>query len=57
MKNMNVGLIALVMDTLGTQPRKLKKHLGKIGTKTKIVELQKTAIVYFVIILQNFLEL
>lgn len=54
---MTVGLIPVVMDTLETQPRKLKKHLGKIGTETKIVELQKNAIVYFVIILQDFLEL
>lgn len=34
------------MGALGIPHRKLKKRLGKIGIKIKIVGLQKTAIIY-----------
>lgn len=34
------------MDAFGTSFRKLKKHIGRTGTETKIADFQKTAIIY-----------
>ena len=41
---------------LGTTPKKLKHRLSDIGIETRIVELQKTTILYSARILRNFLE-
>lgn len=54
---MNVELIPVAMGALGIPHRKLNKRLGKIGIKIKIVEPQKTAIIYSARILQKILEL
>lgn len=48
---MNIELIPVVMCSLDTPPRKLKKHLGRIGIESKI-ELQKT-VIYSAKILKN----
>lgn len=42
--NLTVEVISLVMDALGTHRRSLNERLGKIGIKTKSVDLQKSAI-------------
>ena len=49
-------VIPFLVGALGTTPKKLKQRLSDIGTKTRIVELQKTTILYTTRILRNFLE-
>ena len=53
---MPVKLIPVVVGAIGTTPKKLKQWLSDIGIETRIVELQKTTILYSARILQNVLE-
>ena len=53
---MPVKVIPVVVGALGTTPKKLKQWLSDIGIETRIVELQKTNILYSARILQNVLE-
>ena len=48
--------ITVVVGALGTTPKALKQQLSDIGIETRIVELQKTIILYYAGILQNVLE-
>ena len=48
-------VIIVVVGTTGATPKKLKQRLNDIGIETRIVELQKTTILFFARILQNVL--
>ena len=54
--DMPVKVIPVVAGALGTTPKKLKRQLNDIGIETRIVELQKTIILYSARILQNVLK-
>ena len=54
--DMPVKVIPVVVGTLGTTPKKLRQRLSDIGIETRIVELQKTTILYCARILRNVLE-
>ena len=56
LKEIWVKVIPVVVGALGTTPKKLKQRLSNIGIETRIVELQKTTILYSARILQNVLE-
>lgn len=47
----------IVYGALGPPPRNLKERIERIGSETKIVELQRTIIIYSVKILQKVFEL
>ena len=49
-------VIPVVIGALRTTPNKLKQRLTDIGIVTRIVELQKTAILYSAGILRNVTE-
>ena len=49
-------VIPVVVGALGTTPKKLKQQLSDIRIETRIVELQKTAILYSARIFRNVLE-
>ena len=51
-----VKVILVVVGALGTTPKKLKQQLSDIVIETRIVELQKTTILYSARILRNVLE-
>ena len=53
---MPVKVISVVVGALGTTPKKLKQQLSDIGIETRIVELQKTTILYSARILRNVLQ-
>ena len=55
-RDMPVKVIPVVVRALGTTPKKLKQRLIDIGIETRIVELQKTTILYSARILRNVLE-
>ena len=54
--DMPLKLIPLVVSALGTTLKKLNQRLSDIGIETRIVELQKTFIIYYARIPQNVLE-
>ena len=54
--DMPVKVIPVVVGALGTTPKKSKQRLSDIGIETRIVELQKTTILYSARILRNVLE-
>ena len=54
--DMPVKVIPVVVGALGTTPKKLKQRLSDIGIETRIVESQKTTILYCARILRNVLE-
>ena len=54
--DMPVKVIPVVVDALGTTPKKLKQQLNDIGIETRIVKLQKTTILYSARILRHVLE-
>ena len=54
--DMTVKVIPVVVGALGTTPKKLKQQLSDIGIETRIVELQKIAILYSARIFRNILE-
>ena len=54
--DMSVKVIPVVVGAIGTSQKKLKQWLSDIGIGTRIVELQKTTILYSARILRNVLE-
>ena len=54
---MRVIVIPIVIETLGTTPKKLKKRLEDIGIETRVTELQKTVILHPARILRKVLEI
>ena len=54
--DMPLKVIPLVVSALGTTLKKLNQRLSDIGIETRIVELQKTFIIYYARIPQNVLE-
>ena len=56
MGNMSVKVIPVVVGALGAIPKKLKQWLSDTWIETRIVKLQKTAILYSAKILQNVLR-
>ena len=55
--NMRTKVIPIIIGALGTTPKKLSKRLEDLGIETRIVELQKTAIIYSARILRKVLEI
>ena len=53
---MPVKVIPVVVSALGTTPKKLKQQLSDIVIEKRIVEFQKTSILYSARILRNVLE-
>lgn len=54
--NKKVKFILIIIGALGTTPKLLRKRLKGIGIDTKVVELQKSAILYSAKILRKVLE-
>ena len=54
--DMPVKEIPVVLGALRTTSKKLKQRLSDIGIETRILELQKTTILYSAMILRNVLE-
>ena len=54
--NKKVKVIPIIIGALGTTPKLLRKRLEDIGIDTKVVELQKSAILYSARILRKVLE-
>ena len=54
--NMKATVTPMVIGALGAIPKKLKKGLQDLGIETKIVELQKSAIIHTARILRKVLE-
>ena len=50
-------VIPIIIGALGTTPKLLRKRLEDIGIETKIVELQKSIILYSARILKKVLEI
>ena len=55
--NMRTKVIPVVIGALGTTPKELSKRLDDLGIGTRIVELQKTVIIYSSRILRKVLEI
>ena len=55
--NMRTKVIPIVIGALGTTPKKLSRRLDDLGIGTRIVELQKTVIIYSARILRKVLEI
>ena len=53
---MMMMIIIITIGALGAIPKKLKKGLQDLGIETKIVELQKNAIIHTARILRKVLE-
>ena len=53
---MRVIVIPIVIGTVGTTPKKLKKRLEDIGIETSVTELHKTVILHSARILRKVLE-
>ena len=54
---MRLTVISIIIGTLGTTPKKLKKRLEDIGMETRVTELQKTVILHSARILRKVLEI
>ena len=54
--DMSVKVISVLVDVLGITPKKLKQRLSDVWMEKRIVELQKTTILYSARILRNVLE-
>ena len=54
--DMKVKVTPVIIGALGATPKKLKKRLQDLGIDTKIVELQKSAIIHMARILRKVLE-
>ena len=54
--NMKAAVTPVVIGALGAIPKKLKKGLQDLGIETKIVELQKSAVIHTARILRKVLE-
>ena len=57
MWNIKVNISPIVMGAMGAIPKKLRKRLEQLGIKTRLVELQKSAILYTARILRKVLEI
>ena len=55
--NMKVNITPIVIGAMGAIPKKLRKRLEQLGIKTRLVELQKNAILYTARILRKVLEI
>ena len=55
--NMKVKVIPIIIGTLGTTPRQVKKRLEIIGIETRVKELQKTVIIHSARIFRKVLEI
>ena len=55
--NMKVKVIPIIIGTLGTTPREVKKRLEVIGIETRVKELQKTVIIHSARIFRKVLEI
>ena len=55
--NMRTKVIPIIIGALGTTPKKLSERLDDLGIGTRIVELQKTVIIYSARILRKVLEI
>ena len=55
--NMKVKVIPIIIGTLGTTPRQVKKRLEVIGIETRVKELQKTVIIHSARIFRKVLEI
>ena len=55
--NMKVKVIPIIIGTLGTTPRQVKKRLEVIGKETRVKELQKTVNIHSARILRKVLEI
>ena len=55
--DMRVIVIPIVIGTLGTTPKKLKKRLEDIGIETRVTDLQTTVILHSARILRKVLEI
>ena len=55
--NMKVKVIPIIIGTLGTTPRQVKKRLEVIGVETSVKELQKTVIIHSARILRKVLAI
>ena len=54
--DMSVKVISVLVDALGITSKKLKQRLSDVWMEKRIVELQKTTILYSARILRNVLE-
>ena len=57
MWNMKVSITPIVIGAIGAIPKKLQKRLKQLGIKTRLVEPQKSAILYTARILRMVLEI
>ena len=55
--DMKVTVIPIIIGTLGTTPKQVKKRLEVIGIETRVKELQKTVIKHSSRILRNVFEI
>ena len=55
--NIRTIVVSIIIGALGTTPKKLSKRLEDLGIETRIVELQKTVIIYSARILRKVLEI
>ena len=55
--NMKVKVIPIIIGTLGTTPRQVKKRLEVIRIETGVKELKKTVIIHSARILRKVLEI
>ena len=55
--NKQVRVIPIIIGALGITPRLLRKRLEVIGIETKVVELQKSVILYSARIVRKVLEI
>ena len=56
MWNMKVNITPIVIGAMGAIPKKLRKRLEQLGIKTRLVEQQKSAILYTARILRKVIE-
>ena len=54
--NTQVKIVSVVIGALGTTPRLLRKRIEDIGIETRIVDLQRSAILYSARILRKVLK-
>ena len=55
--NMKVVIIPVIIGTLGTTPKNIRKRMDEIGIKIRISDLQKTTIIHSARILRKVLEI
>ncbi len=55
--NMKVVIIPVIIGTLGTTPKNIRKRMDEIGIKIRISDLQKTTVIHSARILRKVLEI